>query len=407
MHRADCLPKRCAGLPRIAVSILLTCAALQHLHAAEVTFRWDYAASGAAGFVLYCGQSSGSYSIREDVGNTTTHTSGSLLAGGTYYCAVTAYDPGNAESRFSNQVSVSVPAGPPVTSFTMSPMSGVAPLNVAFNNTTTGTVTGWSWDFGDNSFSTAKSPANVYSQPGTYTVKLTATGPGGSVTKTLINAIQATSPTGASGLVAAYGFEEGAGSKVADASGRGNHGITRDAKWAAQGRFGKALSFNGTSSWVTVNDSASLDLTIGMTLQAWVFPTVALSGWPDIIIKEQPAGATYYLSASGNTSTPVTGVFTAVINRLQAPARLPANTWTHVAATYDGLNQRLYVNGKQVASRAQSGALKVSANPLRIGGNSIWGDYFRGMIDEIRIHNRALSELEIQANMMSAVAPAR
>jgi hypothetical protein len=84
---------------------------------------------------------------------------------------------------------------------------------------------------------------------------------------------------------------------------------------------------------------------------------------------------------------------------------LPANTWTHLATTYDGAAQRLYVNGVQVASRNHSGAVKVSGSALRIGANNIWHEYFAGRIDEVRVYSRALSASEIQATMNSAVAP--
>jgi hypothetical protein len=50
-------------------------------------------------------------------------------------------------------------------------------------------------------------------------------------------------------------------------------------------------------------------------------------------------------------------------------AALPLNTWTHIATTYDGVNQRFFVGGVQVASRAQTGAMLVGNQPLRIGGN--------------------------------------
>src|SRR5262245_5382996 len=69
-------------------------------------------------------------------------------------------------------------------------------------------------------------------------------------------------------LVAAFGFNEGAGAAVADVSGAGNHGTISAATWTTSGRFGNALSFNGANSWVTVADAASLDLTTGMTLEA-------------------------------------------------------------------------------------------------------------------------------------------
>jgi hypothetical protein len=84
------------------------------------------------------------------------------------------------------------------------------------------------------------------------------------------------------------------------------------------------------------------------------------------------------------------------------PQLLPLNTWRHVAATFDGANLRLYVNGAQVASTARSGALTTSAENLLIGADH-YGEYFQGVLDEIRIYNRALSLSELQADMNNPV----
>src|SRR4051812_46708660 len=74
------------------------------------------------------------------------------------------------------------------------------------------------------------------------------------------------------GLVAAYGFDEGSGTAVGDASGQNNNGVASATTWTA-GKFGNALVFNGTTAKVTVPNAPSLQLTTGMTLEAWVFPT--------------------------------------------------------------------------------------------------------------------------------------
>jgi len=86
-------------------------------------------------------------------------------------------------------------------------------------------------------------------------------------------------------------------------------------------------------------------------------------------------------------------------------AQLPLNTWTHLAVTHDGTTLRLYVNGAQVGSRAVAGSLLTSSGALRIGGNSIWGEFFQGSIDEVRIYNRALSPGEIQNDMTRPITP--
>src|SRR5262245_11650280 len=106
------------------------------------------------------------------------------------------------------------------------------------------------------------------------------------------------------GLVAAYAFDEGSGLSTADASGNGNNGTLANAASAAAGKNGKALSFNGSNSWVTVADANSLDLTSGMTLEAWVRPA-SLGGWGTVVMKETD-GEVYQLYASDGTGQPVT-----------------------------------------------------------------------------------------------------
>ena len=210
-------------------------------------------------------------------------------------------------------------------------------------------------------------------------------------------------PPPASGLVAAYSFDEGTGATVADSSGGGNTGLIAGAAWTSQGRFGAALVFDGSNDWVAIADSASLDLTSGLTLEAWVFPT-AITGWRTVILKEQPGQQVYALYASSSTNTPAGQVFvSAAGQRVHGPSAIPVNAWTHLATTYDGAVQRLYVNGVQVATRSQSGAVRVSDSPLRIGGNSIWGEFFQGRIDEVRIYARALTPSEIQTDMNTPV----
>jgi hypothetical protein len=75
-----------------------------------------------------------------------------------------------------------------------------------------------------------------------------------------------------------------------------------------------------------------------------------------------------------------------------------------LAATYDGATLRLYVNGTLASSLARSGSINTSNSPLRLGGNSIWGEWFNGLIDEVRIYNRALTQPEIQSDMNTPVA---
>ena len=96
------------------------------------------------------------------------------LAAGTYTVALTATGPGG--SNTATQTNLVTVTTTPVAEFTGAPLTGTAPLTVNFTNQSTGSVTGWAWDFGDGGTSTAQSPSHQYTVPGTYTVTLTATG---------------------------------------------------------------------------------------------------------------------------------------------------------------------------------------------------------------------------------------
>src|SRR5205823_3984489 len=83
----------------------------------------------------------------------------------------------------------------------------------------------------------------------------------------------------------------------------------------------------------------------------------------------------------------------------RGPTGLGLNTWTHLAATFDGATVRLYVNGAEAVSQAQTAPLTPTAGTLQIGADSYTGENFAGRIDEVRIYNRALSAAEIQTDM--------
>jgi Concanavalin A-like lectin/glucanases superfamily/PKD domain len=316
---------------------------------------------------------------------------------------LTVSGPGGSDTETkTGSISVTTPLPtPPVATFSATPTSGPTPLAVAFSDISSGSITSWSWNFGDGGTSSAQHPSHTYTSPGSYTVGLTVGGPGGSDSEVKANYI--TVSLNATSLVAAYSFNEGSGTTVTDVSGNGNHGTITGATWTTSGRFGKALTFDGVNDWVSINDAGSLDLTAGLTLSAWIYPTATLTGWRTVIQKEHTSGAVYYLHASSSTNQPATGVFIGAERILSGGTRPPANAWTHLAATYDGARQRLYINGVEVANRVQTGQIQVSSGRLRIGGNSIWGEYFRGRIDEVRIYNRALTASDIQSDMNAPV----
>jgi len=115
-----------------------------------------------------------------------------------------------------------IPSTVPVANFTGTPVSGMAPLTVQFNDTSTNSPTGWAWDFGDNNStnSTEKDPIHTYFSAGIYTVNLTVKNPSGSNSLARINYITA---------------------KILPRSLKSKAGIFQNGIWS--------LDYNGNVSW--------------------------------------------------------------------------------------------------------------------------------------------------------------
>ena len=128
-----------------------------------------------------------------------------------------------------------------------------------------------------------------------------------------------------------------------------------------------------------------------MTLEAWVKPSTLSSMWRTIMIKEKTTNLAYGLYAGNGTSMPSGHVFTSTDNGLAGTKAITLNAWSHVASTWDGTTARLYINGTEVARSALSGTAATSTGALRIGGNNVWAEWFKGVIDEVRVYSRALS----------------
>jgi hypothetical protein len=121
------------------------------------------------------------------------------------------------------------------------------------------------------------------------------------------------------------------------------------------------------------------------------------------LFKERPGGIVYSLYANQSTGRPVGQVWLGAEHNAVGSVGLGMNAWSHLASTYNGSTLRLYVNGVLVSSTAMSGSLAASSGVLRIGGNGVWPEWFAGLIDEVRVYNRALSAAEIQSDMNTAV----
>jgi PKD repeat protein len=126
------------------------------------------------------------------VDSTEQNPSFTYTTGGMFTVALTASNDVGSDAVTKSDLVVAV--GPPTADFSATPTSGPASLAVQFTDTSTGSPTSWSWDFGDGNSSTQQSPMHTYAAVGTYTVALTATNTAGSATETKSNFIEVFTP---------------------------------------------------------------------------------------------------------------------------------------------------------------------------------------------------------------------
>ena len=209
------------------------------------------------------------------------------------------------------------------------------------------------------------------------------------------------------GLVAAWGFDEGTGSILVDHSGLGNHGVLEGPGWTTEGKHGGALLFDGVDDLVTVADSDSLDLTRSFTLEAWVKVAQLGADWQTVVLKEQPGHLLYALYAGEPPNGPGAHANLGTDNdsdmHVTAGSPLSVDTWVHLAGTYDGTDLKLFVDGVETGSIPVAGTMAPSDSPVRLGGNAVWEEWFAGLMDDVRIYDRALTASEIQADMALGV----
>jgi len=182
---------------------------------------------------------------------------------------------------------------------------------------------------------------------------------------------------------------------LADATTNANNG-TNSGTEAGAGMVGQGRTFDGTD-FIDCGNSTSLNVTNNqLTLSAWINPS-QLSG--NTII-----GKSYYATPTDPYYAWILyAVPTGLHCRLDGTAitggALTVGQWQHVAATYDGSNIRLYVNGVQAGSTPKTGNLQATSRNARIGGRDTnpLGEYFYGVMDEVRVSAVARSANWIQA----------
>ncbi len=199
------------------------------------------------------------------------------------------------------------------------------------------------------------------------------------------------------GLVAYYPFNENAN----DESGNGNDGTVNGATLTADrnGNAGRAYSFNGQNSYITVPHDSSLISTDEITLSAWIKSSDMTKNDQDIISKTESGSFSLALNETDGITESKLAFLLYVNNDYQfvySSAHVN-NQWYHVVGIYDATEMKIYVDGTLEGTLPISGPIKNNTSPLILGNESgQLNEPFDGTIDDIRIYNRALSESEIQ-----------
>jgi Concanavalin A-like lectin/glucanases superfamily len=197
--------------------------------------------------------------------------------------------------------------------------------------------------------------------------------------------------------------EHSGASSFADASGDGNTGTCGVAcpMMGVAGKVGTAARFNGTNSQIKIPDSPSLELN-QFTIALWVYPTQVMSDYQVLVAKADSTGANrnYAVHIVPNSLQVRYSVWAgdcATKFGANSTGQLVFNAWNHVAFTYDGAVEKLYINGVLDSSIAAVTAslCNVGSEPVNIGMGGPAFQPFKGMLDDIQIYNQALSTASV------------
>ena len=207
-----------------------------------------------------------------------------------------------------------------------------------------------------------------------------------------------------SGLVAAYGFNEGAGTTVADTSGSSNTGTVANTTWSTQGKFGGALSFNGTNARVNVPNSSSLATLLDAHARGLGQPL----GNHQCLARRPLQGERQLLPDGHDPAWRRRPGRRRHLRRGQPQrVRLDSTPAELVVASRNDVrrNHAAHVRERQPGRRARRHQAR--RVPRRIRSRSVatasTASTSKGLIDEVRVYNTALSQTDIQTDMTTPV----
>lgn len=209
-------------------------------------------------------------------------------------------------------------------------------------------------------------------------------------------------------LVLYLPFDTESKDEIKDLSKHKNHGtVSGNPKWD-KGKIGNALTFDATDDQVVVPTSKSLDIRDKITMMAWVNPDKKLMDDWRTVVGKSPTNVLGQITFAYDIRTDKAGNYRFSLNigawqSLVGPVA-EIGKWTHIAGTYDGKEMVLYLNGEGIDKKLVNGKIEVIGDPVCIGnivdaGGAGKNEYWSGLIDEVKIWDRGLSDKEVKQQM--------
>jgi hypothetical protein len=195
-------------------------------------------------------------------------------------------------------------------------------------------------------------------------------------------------------------FADGAGAAFKDTSGRGHNGNLPNAHTWGEDAFGPYIEWAGggdNAAWGEVSSSSYFDINT-MTLEAWVYPISGGSSEMTIFYRPlaAPDNCPGYKLAVSDMQTDLQ--LNCAAGR-DIGGQIPPNTWTHIAATYDGGTMRIYRNGTLIRTVAYNQSVRSTMGRMLYLGGSPFSQTFKGRVRHARLSNIARSEFSYAASI--------
>lgn len=198
-----------------------------------------------------------------------------------------------------------------------------------------------------------------------------------------------------SGLVSHLKMDEWSGNTFFDSTAQQNIGTLSGGTRVGGCWLSRCVRFDGGSAYATITDDAALDATSSISVAAWVYASSTSGGV--VAAKHDDSSYAWELSFTND------GLLRATVNAdgniAQTTSTVPANVWTHAAFSYDGSQIVVYVNGAVKDTTSYAASITTNNVAVSIGRRLTTASpgYFDGLIDDVRVYDRALSGEDIYA----------